>query len=114
MGVQSAALTAALDARVRALVVMAGRAYPSGRSGDPEVERVFGPLDTVRYIDNVAPAAIFFQGGSRDTVIPRAEMEALFAAASEPKEIRWYPTGHELLNTKPDRLAWLRRQLALK
>ncbi|HXH89896.1 MAG TPA: hypothetical protein VNI55_14960 [Gaiellaceae bacterium] len=41
-------------------------------------------------------------------------MEALFAAASEPKEIRWYPTGHELLNTKPDRLAWLRRQLALK
>jgi len=114
MGVQSAALTAALDARVRALVVMAGRAYPSGRSGDPEVERVFGPLDTVRYIDNVAPAAIFFQGGSRDTVIPRAEMEALFAAASEPKEIRWYPTGHELLNTKPDPLAWLRRQLALK
>ena len=114
MGVQSASLAAALDVRVRALVVMAGRAYPSGRTGDPEADRLFGPLDTVRYIGHVSPAAIYFQGGREDTVIPRAEMEELYAAASEPKEIHWYPTGHELSKTKPDRLAWLGRQLALK
>ena len=114
MGVQSASLAAALDERVRALVVMAGRAYPSGRSGDPEQERLFGPLDTVHYIGHLAPAAILFQGGSRDVVIPRTEMEELYAAASEPKEIRWYPTGHELSKTKPDRLAWLSRQLSLE
>ena len=114
MGVQSASLAAALDGRVRALVVMAGRAYPSGRSGDPEAERLFGPLDTIHYVGHLAPASILFQGGRRDTVIPRAEMEELYAAASEPKEIRWYPTGHELSKTKPDRLAWLRRQLALE
>jgi dienelactone hydrolase len=114
MGVQSASLAAALDERVRALVVMAGRAYPSGRTGDPESERLFGPLDTVHYVGHLAPAAILFQGGRRDTVIPRAEMEELYAAASEPKEIRWYPTGHELLNTRPDRMAWLKRQLSLE
>ena len=114
MGVQSASLAAALDERVRALVVMAGRAYPSGRTGDPESERLFGPLDTIHYIGHLAPAAILFQGGRRDTVIPRSEMEALYAAASEPKEIRWYPTGHELLNTRPDRIAFLKKQLALE
>jgi dienelactone hydrolase len=114
MGVQSASLAAALDERVRALVVMAGRAYPSGRTGDPESERLFGPLDTIHYVGHLAPAAVLFQGGRRDTVIPRAELEELYAAASEPKEIRWYPTGHELSNTRPDRLAWLKRQLALE
>ena len=114
MGVQSASLAAALDRRVRALVVMAGRAYPSGRTGDPVAQRLFGPLDTIHYVGHLAPTAVLFQGGRRDTVIPRAEMEELFAAASEPKEIRWYPTGHELANTKPDRLAWLSRQLTLE
>jgi dienelactone hydrolase len=114
MGVQSASLAAALDDRVRALVVMAGRAYPSGRTGDPESERLFGPLDTIHYVGHLAPTAVLFQGGRRDIVIPRAEMEELYAAASEPKEIRWYPTGHELSNTKPDRVAWLKRQLALE
>jgi dienelactone hydrolase len=114
MGVQSASLAAALDERVRALVVMAGRAYPSGRTGDPAAERLFGPLDTIHYIGHLAPAAILFQGGSRDTVIPRAEMQELYGEASEPKEIRWYPTGHELSKTKPDRLAWLSRELALE
>ena len=114
MGVQPAALAASLDARVRAVVLMAGRAYPSGTPGDAEWEVLFGPLDTVHYVPHLAPAKVLLQGGKGDVVIPREEMEQLYAAASEPKEIRWYDTGHELAKTKPDRLAWLGEQLGLK
>lgn len=48
-------------------------------------------------------------------VHPREEMEQLYAATSEPKEIRWYDAGHELgERSKDERLAWLGRELALK
>jgi dienelactone hydrolase len=114
MGVQPAALAAALDPRVKAVVLMAGRAYPSGTPGDAEWEVLFGPLDTVHFVPHLAPARVLLQGGKGDEVIPREEMEQLYAATSEPKEIRWYDTGHELSNTKPDRLAWLGRELGLK
>lgn len=114
MGVQPATLAASLEPRLKALVVMAGRAYPSGRTSDPEAARAFGPLDTVHYVGHVAPASILFQGGKADTVIGRAEMNDLYAAASEPKEMRWYAGGHGLLSTKDERLSWLGRRLGLE
>ncbi len=113
MGVQAATLAASLEPRLKALVVMAGRAYPSGRTTDPEAKRAFGPLDTIHYVGHVAPAAILFQGGKADTVIGRTEMEELYAAASDPREIRWYEGGHGLLPSKEARLSWLGRQLGL-
>jgi len=55
MGAQPAALAAALDPRVRALVLMAGRAYPSGLPNDSRERELFGAIDTVDYVDNLAP-----------------------------------------------------------
>ena len=115
MGAQPAVLAAAADPRVRALVVMAGRAKPSGPAGDPEVERLFVPLNTERFIGHVAPARILLQGGRRDAIIPRSDMETLFARASEPKEIRWYKAGHELgTKADADRIRWLSAALGLR
>ena len=115
MGAQPAVLAAAADPRVRALVVMAGRAKPSGPVGDPEVDRLFVPLNTERFIGHVAPARILLQGGRRDAIIPRSEMETLFARASEPKEIRWYDAGHELgTKADADRIRWLSAALGLR
>ncbi len=115
MGVQPAALAASLDARVRAVVLMAGRAYPSGTPGNAEWEVLFGPIDTVHFVPHLAPANVLLQGGKGDEVIPRKEMEQLYAATSEPKEIRWYDAGHELGDrSEVERLAWLGRELGLK
>ena len=112
MGVQAAALAAALDPRVRAVVLMAGRAHPSGPAG--QRKPVFEELDTVRYVGHIAPARVLLQGGTKDAIIDRAEMEELFAATSEPKEIRWYPAGHGLgLRSQRERLDWLSRELGL-
>jgi dienelactone hydrolase len=113
MGVQAAALAAALDSRVRAVVLMAGRAHPSGPEG--QRKPIFAELDTVHYVDHLSPARVLLQGGTKDAVIGRAEMEALFAATSEPKEIRWYPTDHGLgFESQRERIDWLSEVLGLR
>lgn len=111
-GAQSATLAAALDARVRALVLMAGLAYPSGPSNDPRVRRTFGAIDTIDYVDNLAPTRLLIQGAEYDSVIPRSELELLYEEASEPKQIRWYDADHDLGETAArERVAWIGEQL---
>jgi dienelactone hydrolase len=115
MGAQPAALAAALDPRVRALVLMAGRALPSGLPSDPHERELFGAIDTVDYVDNLAPTHLLLQGAEFDSVIPRSEMEMLAGAASEPKEIRWYQSDHDLgEQAGRERIAWLVDQLGLR
>lgn len=114
MGAQPAALAAALDPRVRALVLMAGLAHPSGLPSDPREQQLFGAIDTVDYVDNLAPTRLLLQGAEYDSVIPHREMELLERAASEPKEVRWYNADHDLgPEATRDRRAWLVEQLDL-
>ena len=114
-GAQPAALAAALDARVRALVLMAGFAYPSGLPDDPHGQELFGAIDTVDWIDNLAPTRLLLQAAEYDSVIPHREMELLAQAASEPKEIRWYDADHDLgPQAELERRAWLVEQLGLR
>ena len=114
LGVQQAATAAALDDRVRAAVLVAGRANPSRTPGDPVWEEQFRSIDTIHFAPELAPASVLVQGGERDVVIPREELEELYAAASEPKELRWYDTGHEMSpKAGRERVAWLRRELGL-
>jgi dienelactone hydrolase len=115
MGVQAAATAAALDSRPRAVVLVAGRANPSRTPGDPAWERLFRSIDTVHFVPELAPAAVLVQGGERDQVIPRAELEELYRATSKPKQIRWYDAGHQLTpKAGRDRVAWLSAELGLK
>jgi dienelactone hydrolase len=108
MGVQAAALAAALDPRVRAVVLMAGRAHPSGGA------QVFADLDTVHFIGHLAPAELLLQGGTRDSIIPRGELLQLYNEASRPKQIRWYQTDHDLGRRSADeRIDWLSEHLGL-
>jgi uncharacterized protein len=115
MGVQAAATAAAVDSRPKAVVLMAGRANPSRTPGDAAWEELFRSIDTVHFLPDLAPAAVLVQGGERDRVIPRAEVEELYAATSRPKEIRWYDAGHGLNDAaRRDRVAWLSDELGLK
>jgi dienelactone hydrolase len=113
MGVQAAALAAAVDQRVDAVVLMAGRAHPSG----PAAQRkpIFAELDTVHYVEHLAPARVLLQGGTKDEVVERSELEELFAVVSDPKEIRWYPAGHGLgLKAQRERIDWLSDAFGLR
>jgi len=115
MGVQAAATAAAIDGRTKAVVLMAGRARPSRTPDDGGWERRFRSIDTLHFLPDLAPASVLVQGGERDEVVPRAELEELYEATSEPKEIRWYPAGHELTpKAGRERVAWLSERLGLK
>ena len=115
MGVQAAATAAAIDGRLKAVVLMAGRARPSRIPGDAAWEQRFGPIDTVHFVSDLAPASVLVQGGERDQVTPRAALQELYEATSEPKQIRWYAAGHGL-NPKAgrERVTWLRERLGLQ
>ena len=115
MGAQPATLAAALDPRVRALVIMAGHAYPSGRPDDLSARRLFTAIDTVEFVDNLAPAKVLIQGAEYDSVVPHRGPEVLEQEASEPVELRWYDADHELgQEAAAERVEWLSEVLALR
>ena len=52
------------------------------------------------------------QNGTRDSLTPRGDVLALYAAARKPKELRWYPAGHDLNEAATAyRLQWLAAHL---
>jgi dienelactone hydrolase len=66
------------------------------------------PIEPIRFIGRAAPAALLFQAGTKDELIPREDARRYQQAASQPKEVRWYAAGHELNCTaRRDMMAWL-------
>jgi dienelactone hydrolase len=72
-------------------------------------------IDADRYIGHAAPTAVFLQFARFDRFITKAQADRYAAAASEPKLVRWYDTGHEFndLASIHDRGSWLARRLNL-
>ena len=106
---------AGVERRIRAYVLMAGYARPSvyyrGQTNAVPSPR----LDAIHYIGHAAPAALFFQFGTRDFSISEAAAMEFYDAASEPKFIGWYDIGHGLNEqARLDRADWLATQLALE
>ena len=67
------------------------------------------PIEPIRWIAR-ANAPILFQSGRRDQFIPVADAEAIHAAYTGPKEVKWYDSGHGLpAQARIDRLEWLHR-----
>jgi dienelactone hydrolase len=72
------------------------------------------PIESIRFIPNAAPAALFFQAGRFDTAVLPADTQTLYDAASAPKEIRWYETGHGLnQQAMMDRHDWLHQKIGI-
>lgn len=120
-GAMYGAVVAAVDRRPRALVYIAGTTAFSdwfllGRKLDAEarrkVEGELAPLDPVRHLAKVSPAALLFQFAQKDPYVSREAADALVAAAGEPKEVRFYECGHEMnRDAMHDRIDWLVRVL---
>jgi dienelactone hydrolase len=95
-GVEAAALAASVDPRVDAVVLVAGRASLSDQAVTEHDRRVLAPLDAARFVSHLAPAELLVQVGNGDAVVPVEQSLALYGAASEPKELRRYATGHSM------------------
>lgn len=59
-----------------------------------ELEAILAKTDSLHYVSRAAPSALFFQVARKDEIVPRGALEELASAGSEPKEVRWYDSGH--------------------
>jgi uncharacterized protein len=71
------------------------------------------PIEPLTYIRR-ATAPILFQSGRVDDVVPPADARRYQAAAPEPKEVRWYDSGHFLPpEANCDAAVWLARHIGI-
>lgn len=103
-------IVASQDQLVRAVMLHAAGDLPEGIPFAPIVRTVADPL---RAAKRLAPRPLLMVHGRGDRTVKPAQAERLYAAASEPKELRWYAGGHWLPAPVIDESAgWLAAQLA--
>jgi dienelactone hydrolase len=72
------------------------------------------PIEPINFIGRAAPAALLFQAGTKDELVPPEDARRYQQAAGQPKEIRWYEAGHELNCTaREDMMTWLARHIRI-
>ncbi len=130
-GAMMGGVLAGVDKRFRTFVLVAGLVGFSHhyrdtqqpvdarwREATPEEEWArflvtISSIDAEHYIGNSAPTPILFQSARYDIGVPEQKSQEFFEAAAEPKELKWYETGHMINDPQAvaDRAAWLRRHL---
>jgi fermentation-respiration switch protein FrsA (DUF1100 family) len=55
---------------------------------------LLAPLEPTRYAARIAPRPFIMINGAGDTLVPRANVVALYEAAAAPKELVWVPGEH--------------------
>jgi hypothetical protein len=102
-------IVAAEEPAVCALVLAAGGDLPADLPFGAVVRTVADPLRAARKLRG---RPLLMVNGRLDRTIRPEQAERLFAAASEPKEIRWYGGGHwPPPNEIEAASAWMVRQL---
>jgi len=132
-GAHWGAILSAVDRRLQTAVLMAG--VPSERtilleSEDPDYVnfrqttpkdqldtyfRTVTPLDAINFVPYAAPTPLLFQFARFERYFNEAAMRRYADAASQPKLVLWYDTGHELNDTQPliDRANWLHKYIGI-
>jgi dienelactone hydrolase len=93
LGAFLAVTVAARERVVRALVLAAGGDLPDG---SPLTGLVRPIVDPVRAVKQLAGRPLLMMHGRWDRTVRPEQAERLFAAAEEPKTIRWWDAGHIL------------------
>ncbi len=116
-------LAGSLDRRPTHYVVMAATPrFPDWYLYLPRLEgesrqefiRQMAEIDPITQVPNLAPAELFFQFATDDFHVPKERAQEFFAAANDPKEMKWYQAGHGLHeDATRDRRIWLKQKLGL-
>ena len=130
-GAHWGAILSAVDRRLKTVVLMAGVPnettilmdsddpdYVSFRQTTPREQldnyfKIISSLDAINYVSQAAPTPLLFQFARFERYFNEAAMQRYAQAASEPKLVLWYDTGHELndLRALMDRANWLQKYL---
>jgi pimeloyl-ACP methyl ester carboxylesterase len=102
-------IVAAQEPLVRAVVLAAGGDLPTRLPFAAIVRTVADPLRAVR---KLVGRPFLMVNGRFDRTVTAEQAQRMFAAAGEPKELRWYAGGHWPPPNEVDAaVAWLERQL---
>ncbi len=118
-GAKTGAFVAASDPHVQALALLSAgadklsafvaAAPPAIR---PQVRRVLGSVDPLRYVARARPGTLLLEDGRQDAVVPHEALENVIEAAPRGTVVRWYPAGHALTaGAYRDAFAWLLERL---
>ena len=109
MGSFIGVMVASRSDHVKALVLAAGGDLPEGAAFTRLVRTIADPIRAVRKLDG---RPLLMVHGKRDRTVRPDQATRLFEAADEPKELRWYETGHWLPDSATrDAASWLQAQL---
>ncbi len=74
------------------------------------------PIDARNFIGKSSPRPLLFQAARFDPGVSESDTRDYFAMAGEPKELKWYDSGHDLNDPQAfaDRQAWFRKHLSIK
>jgi dienelactone hydrolase len=100
-GGQIGGILAGVEPRFRVLDIAAAAGHPSSSLADQlgigtRGRKILSAIDPVNYVSHASPRELFIQAGRGDLAVSPPQLKALINAASEPKTVRWYPTGHAL------------------
>lgn len=109
MGALLAVDLAGQERDVRAVVLAASGDLPAHLPLEAAVRAL---VDPVRAARRLGGRPLLMLNGRRDPTFPPEQAERLFAAATEPKELRWWDAGHVLPPAAvEDAAAWLAARL---
>ena len=131
-GAMMAAVAITVDPRFRAAVFeggLLGMSIHFGTSPAPEMANlrkelgtglahyldVISVVDAKHYIGHAPAIPKLFQSAWFDAGVPRQDSKDFYYAATEPKELRWYDTGHDIddIAVMADRARFLGKVLDL-
>jgi dienelactone hydrolase len=127
-GAQWGAILSVVDRRMKASVLMAGTPTvadvwmydPSQISAEhkdllKKYLDVLQPLDAIEFVGRAAPIPLLFQFANFEQNFSNEAMQRYYQAGSQPKEVKWYDTGHDLNDPQAlfDRAAWLTKQIGI-
>lgn len=125
-GAQWGAILASIEKRIKAFVLVGGVPDAAAiflEDDDPSLVEIrqtmlekikkhleiYSVTDAINYIGHAAPHPMFFQFARYEQWFGEAAMKRYYEAASEPKTVQWYSTGHDLndIQVLIDRTVWL-------
>ncbi len=72
------------------------------------------PIEPIHFVAHAAPAALLFQNGRQDRLVPLPDGVRYQLAGSEPKEAIWYDAGHSLgMQSQRDQAEWLQQHIGI-
>ena len=133
-GAHWGAILSAVDRRLKTVVLMAGIPsettillesddpdYVSFRESMPKEQldnyfKTVRSLDAINYVPHASPTPLLFQFARFEQYFNEAAIKRYAQAASEPKLVLWYDTGHGLndIQALMDRANWLRRYIHME